>query len=232
MLDGWSPRGAPPLPAETAASYLCLDKLAHLFYTARLNEAGSSRSLTVGSLHMSPTTRLPSHIGNLEPPAIAVFVPIRFSETNTGPSTGIRPSFELSAHGDFWAEWSAATPGRPSPERPEYQLPHSAPVTRTFASSRNVPLLPLIPHNPSVRMSRQLLPVSPRIVPHCFSIASIAPRGRRASRHPVGFAHPCTKRCKDQSLSKILAAGPQQRGAYPGQGARRTVATECLRPWI
>jgi hypothetical protein len=90
-----------------------------------------------------------------------------------------------------------------------------------------IPLLPLIPYVPHVRMSSQLLPVNPRIVPHRFSRACIARVGTQPTsptpvsretgviRHALPHPEPkgvrgraCTTRGGVKPHPLVLAKGP------------------------
>ena len=67
------------------------------------------------------------------------------------------------------------------------QRPPFSAVARTFAKTKMLPLLALLPHVPRIRMSSQLLPVRAGIVPHCFRVASIARPAERRHRPPVRY---------------------------------------------
>jgi hypothetical protein len=70
----------------------------------------------------------------------------------------------------------------PTPHRtlgPWHFRPQFSRATRRSINGKCLPLLTLLPPVTYVSMSSQLLPVDPRIVPHCF----------RASEHPASIAH-------------------------------------------
>jgi hypothetical protein len=83
----------------------------------------------------------------------------------------------------------------------------------------------MLPYVPCVRMSSQLLPVNPKIVPHCFSRACIARVGIRPEWSVVEDAGaPGAQRRDIGVLSAMWASSPHgpylRRSCSPLQGAR------------